>query len=299
MRAVDNVFHLKCFLCVVCGIRLQKGDQYVIKQSQLFCRPDYEKEVEMFQGYPYGELFSLARIESHCDAEILCIADDYCCEDVFHTRIDGRRGPKRPRWVVCETMLEKSLKLKIHSIFAQCRTILTTQQRRVFKASFDISPKPCRKVREGLAKDTGLSIRIVQVRANELCCILHCCRMLNMMTRFCWLVNNMRERERLFEAFPAKCSDYVTFDWACSLSLCWLLEKSNIKCARGHLAVLVMSMLLLFWSCIFLVWWTFHSFSTGLVPKSTCQSQKDSEEANERGNKAERGVARGLGERSQ
>lgn len=26
------------------------------------------------------------------------IADDYCCEDVYHTRIDGRRGPKRPRW---------------------------------------------------------------------------------------------------------------------------------------------------------------------------------------------------------
>ncbi|XP_070509528.1 LIM homeobox transcription factor 1-beta isoform X2 [Chironomus tepperi] len=118
MRAVDNVFHLKCFICVVCGMRLQKGDQYVVKQSQLFCRPDYEKEVEMLQGYNY---------------------DDYCCEDIYHTRMDGRRGPKRPR------------------------TILTTQQRRAFKASFDVSPKPCRKVRETLAKDTGLSIRIVQV----------------------------------------------------------------------------------------------------------------------------------------
>lgn len=52
---------------------------------------------------------------------------------------DGRRGPKRPR------------------------TILTTQQRRAFKASFELSPKPCRKVRETLAKDTGLSVRIVQV----------------------------------------------------------------------------------------------------------------------------------------
>ncbi|XP_055625193.1 LIM homeobox transcription factor 1-beta isoform X2 [Toxorhynchites rutilus septentrionalis] len=118
MRALDNVFHLKCFICVVCGVRLQKGDQYVIKQSQLFCRPDYEKEVEMLQGYNY---------------------DDYCCDDIFQTRIDGRRGPKRPR------------------------TILTTQQRRAFKASFEVSPKPCRKIREGLAKDTGLSIRIVQV----------------------------------------------------------------------------------------------------------------------------------------
>ncbi|KAK9499598.1 hypothetical protein O3M35_002613 [Rhynocoris fuscipes] len=119
MRAVDSVFHLRCFLCVVCGVRLQKGDQFVVKQGQLFCRPDYEKEVEMFQGYSQGELG---------------------CEELTTTRsTDGRRGPKRPR------------------------TILTTQQRRAFKASFEISPKPCRKVREGLAKDTGLSVRIVQV----------------------------------------------------------------------------------------------------------------------------------------
>ena len=54
-------------------------------------------------------------------------------------RHDGRRGPKRPR------------------------TILTSAQRRQFKASLEISPKPCRKVREALAKETGLSVRVVQV----------------------------------------------------------------------------------------------------------------------------------------
>lgn len=54
MRASDNVFHLRCFTCVVCACRLQKGDQFVIKQGQLFCRPDYEKEVEMFQSYAQG-----------------------------------------------------------------------------------------------------------------------------------------------------------------------------------------------------------------------------------------------------
>jgi hypothetical protein len=55
------------------------------------------------------------------------------CKDVSHYTADdlidensrprdGRRGPKRPR------------------------TILTSTQRRQFKASFEISPKPCRKV---------------------------------------------------------------------------------------------------------------------------------------------------------
>ncbi|XP_055845557.1 LIM homeobox transcription factor 1-beta isoform X2 [Episyrphus balteatus] len=115
MRALENVFHLKCFACVVCGVLLKKGEQYVVKQGQLFCRFDYEKEVEMLQGY------------------------DFYGDELFPPKLDGRRGPKRPR------------------------TILNTQQRRAFKASFEVSPKPCRKVRENLAKDTGLSLRIVQV----------------------------------------------------------------------------------------------------------------------------------------
>lgn len=51
MRTLENVFHLKCFACVVCGAILKKGEQYVVKQGQLFCRFDYEKEVEMLQGY--------------------------------------------------------------------------------------------------------------------------------------------------------------------------------------------------------------------------------------------------------
>lgn len=36
------------------------------------------------------------------------------------------------------------------------RTILTTQQRRAFKASFEVSSKPCRKVWGGLEAGQGL-----------------------------------------------------------------------------------------------------------------------------------------------
>lgn len=65
--------------------------------------------------------------------------EDSAADENNRPRHDGRRGPKRPR------------------------TILTSAQRRQFKASFEISPKPCRKVREALAKETGLSVRVVQV----------------------------------------------------------------------------------------------------------------------------------------
>lgn len=147
MRTANNVFHLKCFTCVVCGAQLKKGEQYVVKQGQLFCRNDYEKEVEMLKGFN-GTPVASVRLDILTEENphfsllsfLLCTTtDDYYAEDIFPSKIDGRRGPKRPR------------------------TILNTQQRRAFKASFDISPKPCRKVRENLAKETGLSLRIVQV----------------------------------------------------------------------------------------------------------------------------------------
>uniref|UniRef100_T1IJ58 Uncharacterized protein n=1 Tax=Strigamia maritima TaxID=126957 RepID=T1IJ58_STRMM len=125
MRAAERVFHLACFVCVVCGRRLQKGEQFVVRGGgQIFCRADFEKEMTALQHSPKSD-------GSGDDGGTLHTGK--------HCKGDGRRGPKRPR------------------------TILTTQQRRAFKASFEISSKPCRKVRESLAKETGLSVRIVQV----------------------------------------------------------------------------------------------------------------------------------------
>lgn len=85
-----------------------------------------------------GQLFCRHDFEKDLYLSQHCQDDDLLLDDAVRPR-DGRRGPKRPR------------------------TILTSAQRRQFKASFELSPKPCRKVREALAKDTGLSVRVVQV----------------------------------------------------------------------------------------------------------------------------------------
>ena len=55
---------------------------------------------------------------------LLGVMDDFVVEGTSGRKKDGQRGPKRPR------------------------TILTTAQRRQIKASFEISPKPSRKVKE-------------------------------------------------------------------------------------------------------------------------------------------------------
>ena len=95
--------------------------------------------------------------------------DEYVIEEHHVRSRDGRRGPKRPR------------------------TILTSSQRRQFKASFDVSPKPCRKVREALAKDTGLSVRVVQVWfQNQVSFVIsYICPSISLLYRSKCLTNNI------------------------------------------------------------------------------------------------------------
>ncbi|XP_049516245.1 LIM homeobox transcription factor 1-beta isoform X1 [Dermacentor silvarum] len=163
MRALEHVFHVACFACVVCGRTLQKGDQFVVRAARLYCRPDFEKEmalVSMAQHHANSQPSQPHAPQQHPAAHAPNAALPGARGEngplpgggpngqqpgaaaggaAAAVRPDGRRGPKRPR------------------------TILTTAQRRAFKASFEISQKPCRKVRETLAKETGLSVRIVQV----------------------------------------------------------------------------------------------------------------------------------------
>uniref|UniRef100_A0AAY5EIA9 LIM homeobox transcription factor 1, alpha n=1 Tax=Electrophorus electricus TaxID=8005 RepID=A0AAY5EIA9_ELEEL len=123
---VAAVFHLRCFCCAVCACRLQTGERCVLVGERLLCARDYQ--LNSSTTYDSGRSEDEDDDEGHAQG----------AGDMDSAGGEGGR-PKRPR------------------------TILTTQQRRAFKASFEVSSKPCRKVRETLAAETGLSVRVVQV----------------------------------------------------------------------------------------------------------------------------------------
>lgn len=62
MRAQDSVYHLSCFYCCVCERRLCKGDKFVLKQGQLLCKSDYEREAlspaDLNSGNPWIDMYS-------------------------------------------------------------------------------------------------------------------------------------------------------------------------------------------------------------------------------------------------
>ncbi|KAI4872422.1 hypothetical protein NFI96_017757 [Prochilodus magdalenae] len=136
MRALESVYHLGCFCCCVCEKQLCKGDEFVLKEGQLLCKNDYEREKDLLNSIS-PEMSDSDKSEDE-DVDVKPEKGSGGQNKGSDDSKDSRR-PKRPR------------------------TILTTQQRRAFKASFEVSSKPCRKVRETLAAETGLSVRVVQV----------------------------------------------------------------------------------------------------------------------------------------
>ncbi|XP_066532399.1 LIM homeobox transcription factor 1-alpha [Hoplias malabaricus] len=131
MRAGASVFHLHCFCCSVCCCRLQTGERCVLLGDTLLCTRDYHLSMGSSSTSDSG------RSEDEDDED-----EDSSLKTAEERNSAGDGELKRPK---------------------RPRTILTTQQRRAFKASFEVSSKPCRKVRETLAAETGLSVRVVQV----------------------------------------------------------------------------------------------------------------------------------------
>ena len=43
MRALGNVYHIQCFVCTMCGHRLEKGQEFALKDNKLYCKDDYGK----------------------------------------------------------------------------------------------------------------------------------------------------------------------------------------------------------------------------------------------------------------
>ncbi|XP_039568328.1 LIM homeobox transcription factor 1-beta-like [Passer montanus] len=123
LRLPGRLFHERCLGCGRCGRRLRRGDEFVLRDGRVLCRGHAEPGAAGQDAATAG-------------------SEDEEGRDSRRSRNSEGKDPKRSK---------------------RPRTILSSQQRRAFRASFEVSSKPCRKVRETLAAETGLTVRVVQV----------------------------------------------------------------------------------------------------------------------------------------
>lgn len=137
MKANTNIYHLGCFKCSDCGKQIEQGTKYILDGGcELICYADWTKRETLKYGHLRGQVDLNVNDDSNSFNDSMSDSSGDC-------KIDQNR--------------------KMEPFSKRPRTILNQSQRKLFKTAFESTPKPCRKIRDKLAEETGLSQRVVQV----------------------------------------------------------------------------------------------------------------------------------------
>jgi len=198
-KARDKVFHLKCFMCHICRKQLSTGEElYILDKDKFLCREDYfnlknnqdllfsddEEEID--------EKLSITPLGSSChesplppcslpsqspprgppDSPLnnkLSETNNNLLENGMLTKIKTEEGEYGE--MDCGEPASEVDKLEQENRSPDAtggkrrgpRTTIKAKQLEVLKTAFSQTPKPTRHIREQLAKETGLSMRVIQV----------------------------------------------------------------------------------------------------------------------------------------
>ncbi|XP_028400748.1 LIM/homeobox protein Lhx1-like isoform X1 [Dendronephthya gigantea] len=131
-RAKGMVFHVECFCCSMCLKEISTGDElYHVGGTKFVCKEDYDLQLQEIESSESPEKTETESDDAPKDEE-----DSMLDEDGENGPNGKRRGP---------------------------RTTIKAKQLEILKAAFAATPKPTRHMREKLAQETGLSMRVIQV----------------------------------------------------------------------------------------------------------------------------------------
>lgn len=162
MRVRGSVYHVHCFSCCICHHQLQKGEEYVLHSNKLYCKQDYQKFQYARIGESHTEGSVSGTLHHHPSMTTPAVPLQGPYSELYPMQHAQLHPMPQPRPTFRRTDQEPAFGFHAPAP-KRPRTILTASQRHLFKSIFEQNPKPCRKVRERLSQDTGLSVRVVQV----------------------------------------------------------------------------------------------------------------------------------------
>merc|ERR1719273_1262128 len=164
LKVVDQTWHAKCLSCASCAQPLR--EKCFVKNSDVFCREDFFRK--------YGTKCAGCQ-EGIAPSSVVRRAQEHVYHvDCFQCILCTRKLDTGDEFYLME---DKKLLCKADYDSAKAkaadygegdgnkrpRTTITARQMEVLKNAYKTSPKPARHVREQLAQDTGLDMRVVQV----------------------------------------------------------------------------------------------------------------------------------------
>ncbi|NWW89453.1 LHX5 protein, partial [Rhynochetos jubatus] len=152
-KARSKVFHLNCFTCMVCNKQLSTGEElYIIDENKFVCKEDYLNSPSLKEG-------SLNSVSSCTDRSLSPDLQDPMQDDTKET--DNSTSSDK------ETTNNENEEQNSGTKRRGPRTTIKAKQLETLKAAFAATPKPTRHIREQLAQETGLNMRVIQNRRSK------------------------------------------------------------------------------------------------------------------------------------
>ncbi|XP_028400749.1 LIM/homeobox protein Lhx5-like isoform X2 [Dendronephthya gigantea] len=146
LKVLDCMWHTKCLQCDEC--KLQLTEKCYSREGKLYCAKDFYRR--------YGTRCS------GCDQGILptnLVRRAKGSESPEKTETESDDAPKDEE----DSMLDEDGENGPNGKRRGPRTTIKAKQLEILKAAFAATPKPTRHMREKLAQETGLSMRVIQV----------------------------------------------------------------------------------------------------------------------------------------
>ena len=158
----SSFYHPTCVVCSVCKLRLDSGSNVRVSDSDglIYC----EDHAFMCQMKTTLQLSSSAGSSSSCDTSSSSERDSGIENDLgpIHSAVDNDNDDAKSLCSNDDDDSDGDKKDKENKRRGP-RTTIKAKQLDVLKNVFNQSPKPTRLMREQLAKETGLPMRVIQV----------------------------------------------------------------------------------------------------------------------------------------
>lgn len=77
MKALEKIYHVECFKCDECGDKLEKGDEFILKDDKLYCSADFNVAEQRSDSKYHRQVFIPLIIFSECIFSDIIFADNF------------------------------------------------------------------------------------------------------------------------------------------------------------------------------------------------------------------------------
>jgi len=179
-KAKDQVYHLKCFVCVTCQKQLSTGEElYILPDHKFLCKADYlnskhkdgsDTEDVEDSAFENETMEGISDQGDNSDKETSFDGDLITSPHTEDSLKDGDLHNNNNSHDIMNCNGSSSDKEENNSLDdvngnkrRGPRTTIKAKQLEILKSAFAATPKPTRHIREQLAAETGLNMRVIQV----------------------------------------------------------------------------------------------------------------------------------------